>query len=219
MTIPKIFNDSTKLVIDQLEGGYFNPAWHNVGDPRYSNSGETMYGLDRLRGNQEATATGKEFWSLIDKNKTKEVWVWNYKGGALADQLKNLAVQIMYPLYSSYAKLYLNDKAKKIIDNDPALLFHFVYATWNGSGWFKKFATDINTAVNNGVTNLQQVAINSRTKEGLQAGSKPNSLIAQGGEKIKKIFETLIKNKPTNTTLILIISVIAGYFLYKKFKA
>ena len=219
MTIPKIFNDSTKLVIDQLEGGYFNPSWHNVGDPRYSNSGETMFGLDRLRGNQEATATGKQFWSLIDKNKTKEVWKWNYKGGALGDQLKNLAVQIMYPLYNSYAKLYLNEKAKKIIDSDPALLFHFVYATWNGSGWFKKFATDINTAVNNGVTNLQQVAINSRTKEGLKAGSKPNSLIAQGGEKIKKIFETLIKNKPTNTTLILIISVIAGYFLYKKFKA
>jgi hypothetical protein len=219
MTIPKIFNDSTKLVIDQLEGGYFNPAWHNVGDPRYSNSGETMYGLDRLRGNQEATATGKQFWSLIDKNKTREVWKWNYKGGALGDQLKNLAVQIMYPLYSSYAKLYLNDKAKKIVENDPALLFHFIYATWNGPGWFKKFATDINTAVNNGVTNLQAVAINSRTKEGLKAGSKPNSLIAQGGEKIKKIFETLIKNKPTNTTLILIISVIAGYFLYKKFKA
>lgn len=219
MTIPKIFNDSTKLVIDQLEGGYFNPAWHNVGDPRYSTSGETMFGLDRLRGMQEKTATGKQFWSLIDKNKTKEVWKWNYKGGALGDQLKDLAVQIMYPLYSSYAKLYLNDKAKKIIDSDPALLFHFVYATWNGSGWFKKFATDINTAVNNGVTNLQQVAINSRTKEGLKAGSQPNSLIAQGGEKIKKLFATLVKNKPKNTTLILIVSLIAGYFLYKKFKA
>lgn len=219
MTIPKIFNDSTKLVIDQLEGGYFNPAWHNVNDARYSTSGETMYGLDRLQGKQEATATGKEFWSLIDKNKTKEVWKWNYKGGALADQLKNLTVQIMYPLYSNYAKLWLNEKAKKIIDNDPALLFHFIYATWNGPAWFKKFATDINTAVNNGVTNLQAVAINSRTKEGLKKGSKPVSLIAQGGEKIKKIFETLIKNKPKNTTLILIVSLIAGYFLYKKFKA
>ena len=178
-----------------------------------------MFGLDRLRGMQEKTATGKQFWNLIDKNKTKEVWKWNYKGGALGDQLKDLAVQIMYPLYSNYAKLYLNDKAKKIIDNDPALLFHFVYATWNGSGWFKKFATDINTAVNNGVTNLQQVAINSRTKEGLKAGSQPNSLIAQGGEKIKKLFATLVKNKPKNTTLILIVSLIAGYFLYKKFKA
>jgi hypothetical protein len=177
-----------------------------------------MFGLDRLRGMQEKTATGKQFWSLIDKNKTKEVWKWNYKGGALGDQLKDLAVQIMYPLYSNYAKLYLNEKAKKIIDNDPALLFHFVYATWNGSGWFKKFATDINNAVNNGVTNLQQVAINSRTKEGLKAGSQPNSLIAQGGEKIKKLFATLVKNKPKNTTLILIVSLIAGYFLYKKFK-
>ena len=178
MTIPKIFNDSTKLVIDQLEGGYFNPAWHNVGDPRYATSGETMFGLDRLQGKQEATATGRQFWSLIDKNKTKEVWKWNYKGGALGDQLKDLAIQIMYPLYTNNAKLYLNDKAKKIIDSDPALLFHFIYATWNGAGWFKKFATDMNTAVNNGVTNLQQVAINSRTKEGLKAGSKPNSLIS-----------------------------------------
>ena len=140
MTIPKNFSDSTLLVINQLEGGYFNPAWHNVGDKRYSTSGETMFGLDRLRGNQEATQTGKQFWSLIDKTKSKEVWKWNYKGGLIADQLKNLAVQIMYPLYSNYAKLYLNDKAKKIVENNPALLFHFIYATWTGSGWFKKFA-------------------------------------------------------------------------------
>lgn len=218
MTIPKNFSDSTLLVINQLEGGYFNPAWHNVGDKRYLNSGETMFGLDRLRGNQEATKTGKQFWSLIDKNKNKEVWKWNYKGGLIADQLKNLAVQIMYPLYSNYAKLYLNDKAKKIVENNPALLFHFIYATWNGSGWFKKFAEDMNTAVNNGVTNLEAVAINSRTKEGLKKGSQPNSLIAQGGEKIKKLFSTLVKNKPNNTTLIVIVSLLAGFFLYKKFK-
>ena len=218
MTIPKNFSDSTLLVINQLEGGYFNPAWHNVGDKRYSTSGETMFGLDRLRGNQEATQTGKQFWSLIDKTKSKEVWKWNYKGGLIADQLKNLAVQIMYPLYSNYAKLYLNDKAKKIVENNPALLFHFIYATWNGSGWFKKFAEDMNTAVNNGVTNLEAVAINSRTKEGLKKGSQPNSLIAQGGEKIKKLFSTLVKNKPNNTTLIVIVSLLAGFFLYKKFK-
>ena len=218
MTIPKNFSDSTLLVINQLEGGYFNPAWHNVGDKRYSNSGETMFGLDRLRGNQEATQTGKQFWSLIDKTKSKEIWKWNYKGGLIADQLKNLAVQIMYPLYSNYAKLYLNDKAKKIVENNPALLFHFIYATWNGSGWFKKFAEDMNTAVNNGVTNLEAVAINSRTKEGLKKGSQPNSLIAQGGEKIKKLFSTLVKNKPNNTTLIVIVSLLAGFFLYKKFK-
>lgn len=219
MAIPKNFIDSTKLVIDQLEGGYFNPAWHNVGDKRYSTSGETMFGLDRLQGKQETTAKGKEFWSLIDKNKSKEVWKWNYKGGNLGNKLKDLAVEIMYPLYSNNAKLYLNDKAKQIIEKDPALLFHFIYATWNGPGWFKKFATDINTAVNNGVTNLQAVAINSRTKEGLKKGSQPNSLIAQGGEKIKKLFATLVKNKPNNTTLILIVFVVAGYFLYKKFKA
>jgi hypothetical protein len=74
--------------------------------------------------------------------------------------------------------------------SDGRLLFHFIYATWNGSGWFQKFAKDINAAVAQGITNtdaLLKVAMHSRTKEGLTKGSAPNSLIAQGGNKIEKI--------------------------------
>lgn len=226
------FSAVTQLVIDKLEGGYYNPQWHSTGDSRYGSSGETMFGIDRVAGGTiNNTTAGKQFWSLIDKNKTREVWKWNYKGGALAPQLKELVVDIMYPVYERNANRYLDPQTKAIVDNDNRLLFHFIYASWNGEGWFKKFANDMDKAVQNGTTNpdkLVQVALDSRTKEGLKAGSSPNSLIAQGGRKIAGFIESLknvgtetfnaLKKKPLITIVITIISVISIYALYKTLK-
>ena len=65
-------------------------------------------------------------------------------------------------------------------------MFHFVYATWNGPGWFRKFATKINDAVKKGITDpnkLTEIAIRSRIDSG-------NSIIAQGGKKIDNILGT-----------------------------
>jgi len=197
------FKTVTNLVIDKLEGGYFNPTWHSVGDIRYGNSGETMFGIDRKAGGAlNDTTAGRQFWAIIDKNKNPQVWKWNYKGGNLAPQLKDLTSDIMYPQYESLANRYLTPQTKAIVDSDNRLLFHFIYGAWNGSGWFKKFATDMNKAVASGVTDtdkLTQVAIDSRTKEGLKAGSSPNSLIAKGGNKIAGFINTL-KNVATNGT-------------------
>jgi len=233
------FKTVTNIVIDKLEGGYFNPNWHNVGDSRYSNSGETMFGIDRKAGGSlNDTVAGKQFWSIIDKNKTPQVWKWNYKGGALAAQLKDLTSEIMYPQYESLANRYLTPQTKAIVDSDNRLLFHFIYAAWNGSGWFKKFATDMNQAVASGSTNsdkLVQVALDSRTKEGLRPGSAPNSLVAQGGNKIAGFINTLknvaikgkdaaikgteIVKKNLIPTILITLSIIVGsYLLYKTIK-
>lgn len=233
------FKTVTNIVIDKLEGGYFNPTWHNVGDSRYGNSGETMFGIDRKAGGSlNDTVAGKQFWSIIDKNKTPQVWKWNYKGGTLAPQLKDLTSEIMYPQYESLANRYLTPQAKSIVDSDNRLLFHFIYGAWNGAGWFKKFATDINKAIANGVTNtdkLTQVALDSRTKEGLKAGSSPNSLIAQGGKKIASFIDTLkdvatkstevaqkgvevVKKNFIPTILITVALLIGSYGLYKTLK-
>jgi hypothetical protein len=223
------FSTVTQLVIDKLEGGYYNPAWHSTGDSRYGSSGETMFGIDRVAGGSINTTTaGKEFWGIIDKNKTRDVWKWNYKGGTLAPQLKELVVDIMYPVYERNASTYLDPQTKTIVDNDNRLLFHFIYASWNGSGWFKKFANDMDKAVQNGVTNpdkLVQVALDSRTKEGLSSGSSPNSLIAQGGRKIAGFIESLknvgseasnlVKKKPLITILITMVTVISIYALIR----
>ena len=69
------FKGVTDLVIKKLEGGYYNPQWHNVGDKRYGDSGETMYGIDRVAGGTiNTTPAGQKFWALIDANKNKSVW-------------------------------------------------------------------------------------------------------------------------------------------------
>jgi hypothetical protein len=62
-------------------------------------------------------------------------------------------------------------------------MFHFIYATWNGAGWFQKFANKINESVDEGVTkisDLESIAMKSRKESG-------NSIIASGGQKISKL--------------------------------
>lgn len=223
------FKTVTQLVIEKLEGGYYNPAWHSTGDARYGSSGETMFGIDRVAGGSiNDTTAGKKFWGIIDKVKTPKTWKWNYKGGDLAPQLKDLVVEIMYPVYENNAKNYLTPQSKAIVDSDNRLLFHFIYASWNGAGWFKKFASDINKAVSIGITDtdkLSQIAIDSRTKEGLKSGSKPNSLIAQGGRKIADLFSSLkdvaketeevVKKNPIIIASLTFGIIITSYIFYK----
>lgn len=230
MTLDKdTFKEVTKIVIDKLEGGYYNPAWHNTGDSRYGSSGETMFGIDRKAGGSiNTTEAGKKFWGAIDKNKSKAIWTWNYKGGTLNPLLKDLAVDVIYPSYVKYHNNYLSPEAQAIVDSDGRLTFHFVYATWNGPGWFKKFATDMNNAVANGITDtdkLVQVALDSRTKEGLKEGSAPVSLVQQGGNKIAKFIEELdvfSKKKKSEVKVgafvMILIGLGAAYFLYKTLK-
>ena len=205
-------------VIDKLEGGYFHPNMRTQNPQKfgdYDRSGETMFGLDRHAGHglyyatpRKATSVlanlphiesgeyayktpeAKEFWETIDANDAKNKWQWNYKGGELESRLRYLAGRIIKPHFDYLTNKYLSPKAKEIVLADGRLLFHFIYATWNGAGWFQKFAKDITAAVEKGVVNpdvLLQVAMDSRTKEGLRDGSAPNSLIARGGEKIEKI--------------------------------
>lgn len=216
------FKSVTKLVIDKLEGGYFHPNMRTANPKKfgpYHRSGETMFGLDRHAGhglyystprksddvlrnlkNIESgvytykTPEAKEFWTTLDKVDAKNKWQWLYRGGSLEDKLKDLTAEIMLPSYERNAKNYLDAKTREIVEKDNRLLFHFIYASWNGSGWFQKFATDMNKAVSSGITEadkLSQVALDSRLKEGLRKGSSPNSLIAQGGNKIAKIFDEM----------------------------
>jgi hypothetical protein len=195
-----------------------------------------MFGIDRKAGGSiNDTTAGKEFWGIIDKAKNKQIWKWNYKGGTLAPQLKDLVVEIMYPVYERNAKNYLTPQSKAIVDSDSRLLFHFIYGSWNGTGWFKKFATDMNKAVASGITDtdeLSQVAIDSRTKEGLKVGSAPNSLVAQGGKKIATLFGSLkdavvigaktteetVKKNPLPTAIITAVLIVASYMIYKQIK-
>lgn len=257
------FRTVTKLVIDKLEGGYFHPNMRSKNPKKfgaYHRSGETMFGLDRHAGHgifystprksddvlgnlkyiesgayQYKTPEAKEFWTTLDKADSKNKWDWLYRGGSLENKLKDLTADIMFTVYEKNANNYLKPETKAIVDKDNRLLFHFIYGSWNGSGWFKKFANDMNKAVASGITDtdkLSQIALDSRLKEGLQEGSSPNSLIAQGGRKIATLFGSLkdavisgakateetVKKNPLPTAIITAVLIVASYMIYKQIK-
>lgn len=186
---PKIkdYDDIVATVIDTLEGGYYHPDMLKDGrikDTRYRSSGETMMGIDRSAGGEiNSSPDGKEFWKLIDDANAKTNWKWLYRGGPLEPKLRQLAGKMIKPQFEEFSKKYLSDEAKPIVFNDGRLLFNFIYATWNGPKWFKKFAKEVNAAVEKGITDpneLIKIAVSSRTQD-------QNSLIAQAGSKIEKI--------------------------------
>jgi len=197
-------------VIDLLEGGYFHPNMFNDGrlstqyQAIYSQSGETMYGLDRHAGHDlfystprksssvqsnlayipgyaYKTDAARQFWTLIDQANAADTWQWNYKGGTLGPQLRKLAAQIMYTTWQRYSNLYLNPQARQIVEKDPGLMLNFAWATWNGPGFFKYYADRINTKVNAGTTDpatLNADTISARL-------NSQYSTIRNGGQKLK----------------------------------
>lgn len=181
------FNQMAELVVNNIEGGYYHPQAHkNVPNiSRMGKSGETMYGLDRKWG-----PNLPNFWKKVDElNPSKTSWKYNETlkdKPEIANQLKNMLYPEMKRLYEEYSNKYLSTKSKEIIQQNPSIMFHFVYATWNGSGFFKKWATSFNNEVKNGNTDpksLENFVINQRMNSA--------KMIASTAPKVEKIMDTL----------------------------
>lgn len=185
------FDKIVEDVINRLEGGYYHPDMKSDGRcptcGRMGDSGETMFGMDRKHGvNFAKSSAGQEFWEIIDDSGARNNWKWNYKGGNLAPRLKRLVTKMIQPAYENLSQRYLSPEAQKIVNSNPGLIFNFAYATWNGPGWFQKFAKKVNDAVKNGIKDpeeLTKVAIDARLNSG-------NSIIAQGGRKVSNIINS-----------------------------
>lgn len=174
-------------VIDNIEGGYFHPNMIDRGiirDQRYRNSGETMFGLDRKAGNNEATQSGEEFWNYVDSLNAKHKWPWNYMvndNPELNQKLKILAGNYIKDMYTSYSSKYLTPQSLSIMKNSPGLTLNMVIATWNGPSWFKEFASIINNNVDKATPEQINQMINNKR------ASANSSLIKQKAEKIKQL--------------------------------
>jgi hypothetical protein len=178
----KNFRQATDKIIENLEGGYYNPSWHY--NSKMGKSGETLFGLDRKNGGHlNTTPEGLEFWKLVDQNKNKDVWKYNYKPtGSLGERLRNLLSRILEKSYDNLSKKYLNPESIKIVNSDPKLKFHFIYATWNGPGFFQKFANKLNNRIGN------QNILNPNELFKLSMQDRRDSVVASSAPKIEKIF-------------------------------
>lgn len=222
--------------------GRVNPKFKGV----YENSGETMFGLDRHAGhdlyyltprrtanvqnnliNYEndvyvyKTPQAREFWQIIDADNAKDNWKFNFTGGINNTRLKNLAAEILFPVFQKYFITYLTPPAQKIVENSPTLLFHFVYSVWNGSGFFKYYAEKINKAIAQGETNadeLTEIINQARLNSSF-------STIRNTGKKIIEFFNSItwetVKKKLINPPIItgvLVFAVAVAAFFYLKRK-
>ena len=198
----KDFQSIINTIIDNLEGGYYNPDMLRDGrvtDSRYGNSGETMFGIDRKNGPESDTPAGQKFWTLIDAQPDKANWKNEYMAKdkpALYNELRELVGEMMKPLFEKYTKTYLTPESVAIVSKDPELTFHFVYATFNGAGWFQKFAKVINTAVASGNTNPQSLlSLAMQDRVGTNS-----SLMNQVGAKVAKITSRIEPPSQANTS-------------------
>ncbi len=188
------FRDAVDTITNKLEGGYFHPYMKAANQSKFAwmgDSGETMFGMDRKHGRQESNSSaGVEFWRLIDAEDAKSNWKYGYAledNPTLRDKLLDLVAQIMEPHFLDFSDKYLSDEAKSIIMSDPKLYFNFAYATYQGSGWFQKFAKKFNKKIEEGVTNIDELrdyVLQIRKESG-------NNIISGSGNKIDKIFDSM----------------------------
>lgn len=192
INVPQKFQKYADILIDNIEGGYYNPEWHYTKGMK--ESGETMFGMDRKAGKELfVSGVGKGFWDLIDKHKNKEEWKHYFmaKGKPYEKTLRLYAAKIMYDQFVKLSNMFLKGKGfdnRKTVENDDCLALHFYYACWNGSGRFQKFAKVLNEEIKrqngqNDINLLRVCALNSRINSG-------NKLIKRGGEKMQKIWKS-----------------------------
>jgi hypothetical protein len=191
------FNNMVDRIIDNFEGGYYDPE--TMKSSAMGESGETMYGMDAKASDMLKTSGGQKFWDLIheDKKENPSCWKLEYdpaKGSGkcynptLARKLKDLIASIMKPEFDRLANLYLTPESKEIVESDPGLLFNFTYCVWNGAGYFKKFSTVLNKKVEYGIRNpkeLSKIMIDYR-KNFSEYSSFANNLTQRGGRQMEK---------------------------------
>jgi hypothetical protein len=99
----------------------------------------------------------------------------------------------MEPEFNRMLNSYIKDpNLRKLILSHDHLLFHFIYAAWNGGGWFQGWGRIINAVYKAGTTNpnkLARLMVSKRIDNSgvLSSKSGNNKLIAQGGAKIAKV--------------------------------
>lgn len=175
MVTKQIFVRITNLVIKHIEGGYYHPNmlknFNAASQKIMKASGETMFGLDRKHG----IALSKypewnEFWKVIDDAGASTKWKHYYRGGALEPKLTELASAIMYPWFLGLCKKYISDAGTTAMINDERLLMNFSYASWNGTGWFKKFAAVLNNVAS--ITKDKETILKAVIGARLNSGNK-----------------------------------------------
>lgn len=200
MVNEKQFISLTSVVIDNFEGGYYHPDMLKQFNSRSQSllkySGETFFGIDYLNGKQLSVyPEWEQMWRIIhnDRHDNPFKWSYNYRGGKLELQLKELVASMMFKWFNYLAKKYILAGSMDAIANDERLIIHFSYASWNGEGWFQRFSIALNKAIIKYSGDKEKIfseAIKARTLATNKWGI-PNKVIRQQGVNMMALFNRL----------------------------
>jgi hypothetical protein len=192
VTSPEEIREMVKVIVSYIEGGYYHPKMKEKNPQKFKlfgSSTETLFGIDRINGGWEKTSAGKEFFNLLDAENASEKWEYMYDlddNPSLKNKLIDLSAQMIGQKNESNKSRFFTPEARKIVNGDAGLTFNFLYATYNGEGWFQKFAREINESVEQGTTDpkeLLKIAIDTRKQ---WTSDKPHvtTLIRRTGDKV-----------------------------------
>jgi len=148
------------------------------GSSLYRTSGETYGGLDRHAGHdlfyrsqiphglrsspidaalyvqQKSdfrSSDDAHFWRLLDSFTHRYKLPWNFRfPNPFQSQMAILISRIMTRQFHKNLIAFCSPRLASIIMSNPFLLAHFFYATWNGPGWFKRFAKSLDSLISTG---------------------------------------------------------------------
>lgn len=191
------FRRISDLVIQYLEGGYSTAEMLKDGrlkpieDPEiraaYERSGETLYGIDRrwFKVNDPRVI---KFWAKVDQSGIKKFLGWNkFPAEPLNSELRAMVADFMEDHYKILAKKYLTEKAREIVENYPPLYANFVYAAWNGPGFFERFGKLANANTDKSPADIYDLVQAARMKS--------VKIIRNGVPKLDKIAKILLNEK------------------------
>ena len=95
-----------------------------------------------------------------------KTWTHNYRGGNLEETLKTLAAKIMKHQYDNNSKNYFSPELRKRVEANDRLLMHFSYASWNGPGYFQKFAKSLEAGVKSGKSDEELIKQSISNRKG-----------------------------------------------------
>jgi len=121
--------------------------------------------VDAISGNGSYKDTSRTVktgqWNIKKYPKKSGIWSWNYmpkKSESGYDNLqKNLTKYITNSYNSLFNKYLAGHPVGQLVQNDGRLKFMYYRATWNGSGFFQKYASNLKAVYDKGEKNIDNL--------------------------------------------------------------
>jgi len=120
---------------------------------------DAISGFGSYKDTARTTKTG--VWNITKNPKKSNGWTWNYMPKSSDPGYNTLQTNLQKYIssqFTSFSKRYFgNHPLGKLVESDGRLKFLFYRATWNGVGFFQKYANNLKSVYDSGVTDIDKL--------------------------------------------------------------